>query len=267
MKNPLPILPILLALLAFDAHAQTSEFVETIPSPYLRTDLTLSMGLGVASTLKYVGSSEREVLPLPILAMQWKSGVFFGTTSGFGYDFSADPTLQYGVRLGLEAYQAQSPSNQNEGPGNTMTDLEPGLFANYLADPHVTLMSALSSGAGTGTEHNGIEASFGVRTTAALTDQQRVFFTLGTTWASQHYMQSYYGVTAQQAAQSGFSGYSPSAGIKDIKADSSWHWNVDPHWSVVIGGSVSQPMNAAAHSPLVINQRKLIAYSATYYRF
>jgi len=264
MKN---ILPILLALIPFVVQAQTSDFVETIPSPYLQKDMTMTMGLGLASTLKYVSSTEREILPLPILNMQWKSGIFFSTVSGFGYDFSSNPDVQYGVRLGLESYQEQSASNRDNGPGNTMTDIEPGVFANYHVNQHITLLSLLSSGAGVGTEHDGIQASVGVKATAALTDQQRVFATLGTTWASQHYMQSYYGVTAQQAALSNFPLYQPAAGIKDIKLEASWHWDIDPHWGLILGGSLSHPMNAAAESPLVLDHNKIVGYGASYYRF
>ncbi len=261
------LFPALLTGVALCAQAQTSDFVQTTPVPYLQQDLTASLGLGLASTLKYVSSSERTIRPLPVIDMQWQSGIFFSSISGFGIDFGRDGTWQYGARLGLESYQAQSASNQNDGPGNTITDIEPGVFANYLINQHITLLSSLSSGAGTGTEHDGIQASLGLRGTTTLTDRQRLVATLGTTWASQHYMQSYFGVTTIQANTSGFAVYTPEAGIKDIKLSLGWNWAIDKKWSLAAGGSVSHPMNAAATSPLVLDQNNIVGYVATYYNF
>ncbi|PRC91228.1 MipA/OmpV family protein [Solimicrobium silvestre] len=261
------ILPLLLMALALNAQAQTADFVEIIPTQYLQKDLTASVGLGIASLPKYADGSKQEILPLPVFNLQWKSGVFFSSVSGFGYNFSANPNWQYGMRLGLLAYQEQSARNRDNGPGNTPTSLTPGVFANYLIDQHFSILTSLSSGAGINNKHNGNFASIGGRYIDRIDDKNRIFAVLSTTWANGQYMQDFYGVTPQQASTYNFPVYDTNAGMLKVKLSLGWDYTINKNWSMIVGGSVTHPLGDAGSSPLVSDKNQVVVYSAAYYRF
>lgn len=267
MKKILPLLAPLLILPCLTVQAQTSDFVELIPTPYLQTDLTMSAGLGIVSLPKYADDSKQYLQALPILNMQWKSGVFISTVSGFGYNFSADPSWQYGVRLGELAKQRQSALNQDNGPGNVGYTVEPGAFANYLIDQHFSLLSTASIGGGTNNQHNGSLINVGGRYTESVNAQNRVYAILSSTWANGHFMQNYYGVTAEQASTSNLPEYSSKAGIQKVKLAAGWDYAINQHWSLISGGSASEPYGAAKNSPLVAGKVQHVIYTAAYYRF
>jgi len=251
----------------FSAQAQTSDFVELIPAPYLQKDLTASAGLGIVTLPKYADGSKQEILPLPLLDLEWKSGVFFSTISGFGYNFSQNPGWQYGVRLGLITNQEQSAHNKDNGPGNTPTDLQPGGFANYLVDQHVAVLGSLYSGGGSGRLRDGIVASVGLRYTDQLNADNRLYAVLSTSWANLHYMQAYYGVSAQQSVEYNMPEYETKAGMLKIKLTGGWTTVLNKNWSVLTGGSLTHPLGDAGSSPLASSKTQVIAYTALFYKF
>lgn len=267
MHKILSVLISALCAIALNAHAQTSDFVELIPTPYLQKDLTATIGVGIVTLPKYADGSKQEILPLPVLDLEWKSGVFFSTVSGFGYNFSQNPSWQYGVRLGLLANQEQSANNRHSGPGNTPTELSPAIFDNYLIDQHFAVLTSVQTGAGLGKKHDGFLVSIGGRYTESLNDTNRIYATLSTTWASLHYMEDYYGVTQQQAAESSFPAYQSKAGTLKVKLAAGWTMSLNQQWSLLTGGSLTHPLGASASSPLSSSKTQLIAYTALYYKF
>ena len=201
MKKIISVFLLAAGAISVNVSAQTSDFAELIPTPYLQKDLTAIAGLGIVTVPKYADGSKQEVLPLPVLDMQWKSGVFFSSLSGYGYNFSQNPSWQYGLRLGLIMNQRQSEKNDGNGPGNTRTNLAPGVFGNYLIDQHYAILTSLEAGGGINNQHDGILANAGVRYVNQLDATDRVFGILSTSWANLHYMQDYYGVSQAQAAE------------------------------------------------------------------
>ncbi|MET3105744.1 outer membrane protein [Oxalobacteraceae bacterium GrIS 1.18] len=267
MKNLFNFLMPALCAFALNAQAQTSDFVELIPSPYLQKDLTASAGLGIVTLPKYADGSEQKISPLPFLDLEWKSGVFFSTVSGFGFNFSQNPSWQYGVRLGLIAYQEQSAKNRDNGPGNTPTDLAPAVFGNYLIDQHFTVLSSIQAGAGVRRESQAFWVSLGGRYVDRLDASNRIYGVLSTSWASLHYMQDYYGVNQMQAADYKFSEYDARAGMLKLKLAVGVDTVLNQNWSLLTGLSLTHPLGAAASSPLSSNKTQVLAYSALYYRF
>jgi len=253
--------------ITLNAQAQTSDFVELIPTPYLQKDLTAIAGVGIVSLPKYADGSKQEILPLPILDLEWKSGVFFSTVSGFGYNFSQNPSWQYGVRLGLLSNQDQSEKDSKTGPGNIPTDLSPALFGNYLIDQHFSVLSSVQTGAGLAKQHDGFLVSLGGRYIDVINENNRVYGILSTTWASWHYMEDYYGVTQQQAAQYNFPEFETQAGMLKIKLAAGWNMTINKQWSLITGGSLTHPLGDSATSPVASSKTQVLAYTGVYYKF
>lgn len=259
------LLCLLLLSASCAAQAQTSEFVQTIPEYYLPRDINFSMGGVVLFTPRYLGSNDREAKVYPLFDAQWKNGAFFSSVSGLGYNFSKDPSLQYGVRLTLEAARDESSSSKLQGLGDVDTAIEPGAFLNYNINQNYSLLSSIRYGSGVG--HNGLQTSVGARFTTAINDQHRITATLRANWVNASYMQSYFGVTEQQSIASSYSQYTPGSGLSDIKLSTSWHWTIDANWSLTTGASVSRFSSDVTKSPFVFEKTPITVYSAASYRF
>lgn len=63
-------------------------------------------------------------------------------------------------------------------------------------------------------------------------------------------MQAFFGVTAAQAAASGYAPYRPQAGVRDLRANVALPYQVMPRWSMTAAVSVDTLVGDARDSPL-----------------
>lgn len=75
-------------------------------------------------------------------------------------------------------------------------------------------------------------------------------FEADTTWSSQNYMQSYFGVTPSDSLRSGLPAYGASAGMKSIGAALALDQFLSRKWSVGVRFHYARLMGAAANSPV-----------------
>jgi outer membrane protein len=256
-----------LALLfgTFTAHAQVLDFAQLTPTPYIQGNVNFSLGAVVISAPKYSGSDERRISAYPAFDAQWKNGVFFSAISGLGYNFSKDPSLQYGVRMTAESGRDETKSAKLKGLGDIDTTVEPGAFFNYYINPTYAVLSSLRYGSGL--DHNGAQMSLGARYFRPINAQHRFSALFSVNWANGTYMQSYYGVNAQQAATSGYSQYTAGAGLTDMKIGANWHWSIDTNWTLITGTSVKHLLGDAANSPFVFQKTPVTVFSSASYKF
>jgi outer membrane protein len=72
-----------------------------------------------------------------------------------------------------------------------------------------------------------------------------------TTWASNDYMQQYFGVSSSNAARSGLPQYDAEKGLKDAGLGLIGHYRFTKTWGVIGNVSYSRMLNDAEDSPLV----------------
>ena len=86
-----------------------------------------------------------------------------------------------------------------------------------------------------------------------------VFIALGTTWASDDYMESFFAVDAQQSADSGLKKYDAEAGIKDVSVSMTSGYKITNRWR--IGGKLEYKrlVGDAADSPIVDDENQFLA--------
>ncbi|MES2069730.1 MAG: MipA/OmpV family protein [Pseudomonadota bacterium] len=250
---------------AFSAYAQTSEFAQLTPSRYMSKDANFSLGTAALYLPRYTGSDEHRMAAYPLFDAQWKNGAFFSAVSGLGYNFSKEPTVQYGLRMTAEPAREESRSSKLRGLGDVDTMLEPGVFFNYVPTPNYALVSSIRYGSGV--DHNGLQVTVGGRLSASLGQQHRLSASLGANWANTNYQQSYFGVNAAQSAASGYSQFTPSAGVTDIRMGATWNWNIAANWSLTTGASVKHLMGDSAKSPFVTQRNPVTVFSAATYNF
>lgn len=69
-------------------------------------------------------------------------------------------------------------------------------------------------------------------------------------WAGDRYMQSYYGVSEEQAARTRYPVYEARSGLRDVAWNTGFRTNLGEDWIFIAGGSVSRLLGPAAQSPL-----------------
>lgn len=72
------------------------------------------VGLGAVSAPRYLGSGEHRVTALPLLQVEWSSGVFISGMSA-GMHLSSNPVLEYGPLLALLARRSNAGSHDAAG--------------------------------------------------------------------------------------------------------------------------------------------------------
>jgi outer membrane protein len=85
----------------------------------------------------------------------------------------------------------------------------------------------------------------------ALNNRTRLSLGVETTWASEDYMSSYFGIDANDAARSGLDRYNADEGFKDVALGASLSHAFSESWSVSVLGRYARLLNDAKDSPIV----------------
>ncbi len=224
-----------------------------------------TVGGALISGRQYQGSDERRTLLLPLLDYQWRSGWFAGTTNGLGYNFSRQPGIDYGVRLTADLGRKESRSSALRGLGDIDIRPEIGGFFNYAITPSFALTSSLRYGSTE--DRDGAVLDLGAAYSVPLAPQWRLGLGVGASVANASYMQSYFGVTSAQYAQSGYAPYSAGAGIRDVKASAVVTYAINQRWAVSTALSASSLQGDAKDSPITRKRNSVSGVVSLAYGF
>jgi MipA family protein len=220
-----------------------------LPSEFpLKKSYEVTLGLGLSNRPAYLGSDDRKTAALPIIAARWSNGWFAGTTTGIGYQVPSSGPFRVGLRMGFDLGRKEGDSPDLKGMGDIPMRHTFGAFASYRLSPQVALGSNLNFG--TGRDREGMRLDLSVRSQMMLAPQHRIFGSAGLTFANQAAMQSQFGVTASQSASSGYSLYTPSAGLRDINLNLGYGYAINQNASMLLGLNVRSLQGDAKSSPL-----------------
>ena len=224
-----------------------------------------TLGAAVISTRQYPGSDESRTVIYPLLDYQWKSGWFAGTTNGIGINLSKRQDLDYGLRLTADLGRAQSRSSALNGMGDIDAKLEFGGFFNYAINPQTVLTSSLRYGSGNNSR--GLLIDVGAAYAYPLAPQWRLGLGVAATFANAEYLQSYFGVNATQSLASGYAAYTPGTGLRDVRANLSLTYQLNPSTAITTAVSFSSLQGDAQDSPLTRQRNSAIGILAVSYGF
>jgi outer membrane scaffolding protein for murein synthesis (MipA/OmpV family) len=222
-------------------------------------------GLAVVAGHQYRGSDERRAQLFPALDYQWRSGWFAGVTNGVGINLSSSPQQQYGVRLTADLGRKESRSGALRGMGNVGAKAEAGAFYNLFLSESVFVSSSLRAGSGDGGK--GVVLDLGAGLSTTLAPQWRLGTGVALSLANASHMQSYFGVTAAQAARSGYRATDAGAGLRDVRANVALTHVIDMQQSVTLAVSANRLMGDAASSPITRQRNSVGGVLAYAWRF
>ncbi len=108
---------------------------------------------------------------------------------------------------------------------------------------------------------------FAAEHTARLNAQTKLTASIGTAYASDDYMTSFFGVTAAQSAASGLARYTPDAGFKDVSAGLTAAIDLSDRWTLLLTGRYTHLIGDAADSPVVESESQFFGGLGLAYKF
>lgn len=222
------------------------------------------VGLVALGGYEYLGSDETRTQVLPSVEYSWANGWFAGI-NGVGRQWSSGEGLQYGVRLGVDMGREESRSSALRGLGNVDSSADLGGFVRYALAPGLAVKTGVRAGSGVG--NKGALWDLGIEYGQPLGASWRLGAELTVTYANADYLQSYFGVTAQQAQASGYAVYSPTAGPRDANARIALTYLISPQWSLTGAVRHTQLLGDAKDAPMVRKSSANTALLALNYAF
>ncbi len=218
-----------------------------------------ALGLVLAYKPAFSGSSDRQIRPQ--LAGFIRYGRITLTGAG-GFTTRRQDDVERGldaellrrdrVRVNLsfryDQGRSESKSDQLRGMGNIKHTVRSRLALRWEPAPQWAL--SLASGLdvlGTG---GGYTVEAGVSRAFVIDARQRIILGAGLVGAGDRYLQTWYGVTPEQSARSGYPVYEPGDGLRDVNTSATWRIEVNPQWAGFASLGVSRLLGPAADSPL-----------------
>jgi len=227
-----------------------------------KRDWALSIGMIVGISPDYEGSDDYDFGNGPQLAGSWRDILFFkGKT--IGANLVRKKNLKAGPILSWSGGRDEDDNDKLEGLGDVDGSIEAGGFVSYRKKTYRFKLEARQD-VNSGHEGALVELSAG---TVLPFKKPLVSVALGTTWASDDYMESFFGVSAKQSADSGLKKYDADAGIKDISLSLTAGYKITNRWRLGGKAEYKRLVGDAADSPVVVDKNQFLAGIGITYHF
>ncbi len=202
-------------------------------STVLAADISIGAGAGIAPD--YEGSDDYEFVPIPFAKVAFENGMF-ATIEGLTARVNLIPSDFW--RLGpVYNYRSQRSDVDNRRVDrlkNISDANELGAFGGFQWNRWSLLAEYKAD---IGDAHDGWLATLRGGYTYVASKSWTLSFGLSTTYASDDYMSTYFGVDADDAARSGLDEYDADSGIKDVGFDLGIDCQFTDHWGGRLLGS------------------------------
>jgi outer membrane protein len=234
------------------------------------------VGLGAGSVPDYEGSDTNEGTIAPFGRYNWASGRYISLGGTGNAEHAArlklnlltkESSLEFGPVLQYRMERGDVHNNKVDRMKDVNAATEAGAFLGWKADRlslSTTYVSDVSD------EYKGSVWYFNGYYEIPVDEQFRLALGAYTTWASDDYMDTYFGVNGGDAARSGFRKYRADSGMKDAGMLLIGHYKFNPHWGMAGVVNYTRMLNDAEDSPLVKdagNENQYKALVAVTYSF
>ena len=239
------------------AFGASIALAENAPNTQDDGDWDVSVGGGVVVGPVSPGIDAYQASPVPGFEIVYQDRVFLSARQGLGfYFFNGNNSLDLtaGAAIGYDfGRDEEDAETELDGLGDIDGSAELKLFAEKKFGPFAIggeLAQGLSDDG-----HNGlrgeVDASFNTRLA------ETTFVSVGpfVTFGDEEYLQSYYGVTAAQAARSTrFTQNEQEAGFESVGLKTSVRYGFADNWSLMGSAQYQHLIGDVADSPIVENE-------------
>ncbi|HTH62719.1 MAG TPA: MipA/OmpV family protein [Paraburkholderia sp.] len=246
---------------ANSAHAQTPsplgewQYSAGIPLEKLYRpvlpDWEARLGVGMTFQPRYDGSDRYHVLAGPSIDVRYKDLAFMSTGEGIGVNVlrgtnwraSIAAVYDLGRREHDDPSRLAGLGNINPAPGMKIA-------AEYVVSKDFPLVFRAAATRSFGGSNGWIMDLSAYMPLPGSSEKFYWFAGPTVSFADSTYMNSWFGVNAQQAARSGYPRYNASAGLKSAGFGVTMVYFVDKHWFVSADGALKRLLGSAADSPI-----------------
>lgn len=225
-------------------------------------------GAFVLAAPRYEGAKSYRVIGVPLIAP-------FGVADGDSrFQFKGPDDLRLRL-VSLEGFEIGPVAGwrfgRDEDDGRRLEglgDIDGGLVAGAYAAYRISGLTASVSyhHQVTGDDTGGL-VRFGLEATSRIQPWLTLTGLIGANWASDDYMQSFFGVSADQAARSGLARFDAESGFKDVHLGLTAAIPLDDRWTLRVMGRYTHLVGDAADSPIVERESQLTGGLGLTYRF
>jgi MipA family protein len=241
--------------LALAQPASTGDFVSGPVDTGPAQGMNFTLGAGAGAAPDYEGSDDYELVPLWNLRI---ANLYHPSTfvQVIGPRLRSNflPSDQW--RLGLSGQFIKERDDVENDQVDALEKVDPsamlGVLGGYdfLADPQQHLMLEVEARQDVAND-NGFLASVRGLYGGRLTERWRFDALVGSTWASEDYMSSYFGIDAADAARSGLDQFSADEGFKDVSVAGGLSYRLFERLSVSVLANYTRLIDDAEDSPVV----------------
>ncbi|MBB3122254.1 MipA/OmpV family protein [Pseudoduganella violacea] len=249
LKRGAAVLLTLPALLAPSAQAEEAK-----------PGNVLTLGGGVAVGPRYSGSDENQVGPVLGIDYAMANGFYASTLRGLGYGRSFDK-LNLNAGIGVRGERKEKDTQKFGGSSGSpklrgMGDIKASATALFGASYAIAEGFEISTRLELPISHRENGKTLNIGASGVLYNQGRDTVTLSasTSFGDAKYNQTYYGVSAVQAAHSGYRAYKPKSGLYEAEIGVSWERKLGKNWGVTTMLGATTLLGDAKNSPIVFRK-------------
>lgn len=232
----------------------------------------ISVGAGAVSLPEYPGSDEYETRGLPVVSLRYKR--FFlgaapgsGSPAGLGAYLYDGETFRLGTVVSMDSTKPREESDDESlrGLGDIDAAVRVGLFSSYQVASWLTLRAAALTDVSD--KEQGTTANVDVEFTYRPTPRLTLSGGPGLTWADQDHMQTFFGVTEEQAASSGLTVYMPESSVSVVRLSFAAQYRFWNQWFAAARITAAQLQDDATASAIVKDKNQNLYALYFGYRF
>lgn len=237
--------------------------------------LSFSFGGMAVIAPKYEGSKSYKAIGFPLVipysASDAETGSFgsrirFKGIDDIRFNLLGADGFEFGPVAGYRGGRKQADGNLLGGLGDIDGGLVLGAYGAYTTNGFTFDASYADQLTG---DDTGGQLKLGALTMVPLSDTINVKAGIGATYASDDYMDTFFGVSTAQSGTStaGLAAYNPDAGFKDVNFNLSADIALTPVWTMKLGGKYSRLIGDAANSPVIETKNQLTGAIGLLYKF
>ena len=225
------------------------------------------VGLGADVAPLYSGARADRVMGGPVINISYKDIAFVSTGDGIGYNFLRGDHYQVGAAMAYDLGRSeQQDLNNLRGLGDIGAAPVAKLYGTWVLAKKFPLILRIDARQFIGGAQGAIGDASVYMPLPGSSKTFVMFAGPSISFATHHYLQTLYGVTAAQAVASGHPAYDVAhAGTSAVGVGFSATKFITSHWLVNMDAAISQIRGSAAESPLVeARTQRVLALSLNY---
>lgn len=226
--------------------------------------------LGVAAEVQpvYDGARAYRVSGGPVINIHYRDVAFFAVGEGLGVNVLRGDHYQVGLGVTYDLGRKEKDDLRNlRGMGDISAAAVGKLYGSWVLSRKFPLILRVDARQFMGGAQGAVGDAAVYLPLPGSSKSFVMFAGVSITMATDHYLQTLYGVTPAQAAASGHRVYEiPHAGTSDAGVGFSATKFITEHWLLNLDAAISQVRGSPAHSPLVEERtQRVVAVSVDYH--